>query len=43
MSEETLHSNQSRIIEQTKFIYSPVEKNFRKTNKNNQGKNKLRP
>ena len=30
-------------MEQTKFIYSPVEKNFQKANKNNQGKNKLKP
>ena len=33
--EEILPSNQQQIIEQAKFAYSPIEKGFLKTNKNN--------
>ena len=33
--EEILPSNQQQIIEQAKFTYSPLEKAFEKTNKNN--------
>ena len=33
--EEILPSDQKRIIEQTKFTYSPLGKYFEKTNKNN--------
>ena len=33
--EEILPSDQSRIIEQAKFTYSPLGKAFEKTNKNN--------
>ena len=32
--EEILPSDQSRIIEQAKFTYSPLGKAFKKTNKN---------
>ena len=32
---DILPSNQQQIIEQARFIYSPLVKRFRKTNKNN--------
>ena len=32
---EILPSNQSRVMEQVKFTYSPLEKTLKKTNKNN--------
>ena len=33
--EETFPSNQKQMIEQAKSTYSPLEKSFQKTNKNN--------
>ena len=38
--EEILQSDQSRIIEQVTFTYSPLRKSFWKTNKNNWRKQK---